>query len=54
MQDNSASIDRIDNDKRYVKGNVWIISTKANRIKSNATLAELELLVSKLKENING
>lgn len=48
--DNSTSADRIDSNKGYVKGNVWFISTKANRIKNNATLEELELLVDNLRK----
>lgn len=46
---NSPSIDRIDNTKGYVKGNVHVISYKANALKSNATLEELDLLVQNLK-----
>lgn len=42
--DNSPSLDRIDPLKGYVKGNVWIISQKANRIKNNATHEELKLV----------
>jgi len=49
-RDNSASLDRIDNSKGYVKGNVWFISNKANRCKSNLTFEELEQLYFKLKE----
>lgn len=41
---NSPSIDRIDPAKGYVKGNVWIISNRANTIKSNATHEELKLV----------
>lgn len=41
---NSPSLDRIDPAKGYVKGNVWIISNKANTIKSNATHEELKLV----------
>lgn len=43
---NSPSIDRIDNDKGYVTGNVKIISYRANVLKSNATLTELRALVA--------
>lgn len=38
----SASLDRIDNSRGYVKGNVWVISSKANVMKNNATLQELK------------
>lgn len=41
---NSPSIDRIDPERGYVKGNVWIISYRANTIKSNATHEELKLV----------
>jgi DNA-directed RNA polymerase subunit RPC12/RpoP len=37
----SPSLDRIDNDKGYVKGNVWVISQVANQMKGNATPEEL-------------
>jgi hypothetical protein len=40
----SPSLDRIDPTKGYVKGNVWIISYKANVIKNNATHEELKLV----------
>lgn len=39
--DYSPSLDRIDTTKGYVKGNVWVISKKANTMKSNATWDEL-------------
>lgn len=41
----SPSIDRIDNQRGYVPGNIVIVSWRANRIKSDATLAELKALV---------
>jgi hypothetical protein len=47
--DRSPSLDRIDSSKGYVPGNIWVISTRANRIKSDATLEELRLLVSALE-----
>lgn len=53
---NSPSIDRIDSSKGYVKGNVQVISHKANTIKSNATLQELLdfaiWVMSKVKEKV--
>jgi hypothetical protein len=47
---NSPSLDRIDNTKGYVPGNVWVISWRANDLKRNATLEELKLLVAALEE----
>jgi hypothetical protein len=43
--DNSPSLDRIDNQVGYTKENVRVISRRANRIKSDASLAELIELV---------
>ena len=40
-EDDSASLDRFDNNKGYVKDNVFVISWKANRIKSNGTYEEI-------------
>jgi hypothetical protein len=46
----SPSLDRIDPQKGYVKGNVWIISHRANMIKSNATHEELKLVAKAVGE----
>jgi hypothetical protein len=42
--DNSPSIDRIDSTKGYIKGNVQVLSHKANILKNSATLSELIFL----------
>lgn len=39
------SIDRIDNQMGYVPGNVVVVSYRANRLKSDANIAELARLV---------
>ena len=41
---NSPSLDRIDNSRGYVKGNVAVISLKANKIKSDLSIDELRFL----------
>jgi hypothetical protein len=41
VNDNSPSLDRKTPELGYVRGNVAFISTKANRIKSNATTEEI-------------
>ena len=41
VHDASPALDRLDNAKGYVKGNVVVISYKANRMKSNATIDEI-------------
>jgi hypothetical protein len=42
---NYATLDRIDSSKGYVKGNVQILSFRANTIKGDASLKELKLIV---------
>lgn len=45
----SPTLDRIDSSKGYVKGNIEVISWKANRLKSNGTLRDFEALVRHLE-----
>lgn len=49
---NSPSLDRKNNDLGYVKGNVWVISRRANIAKNDLSLAELELLVANLRHTL--
>lgn len=43
------SLDRITNELGYVKGNVAVISKRANRIKSDASIDEVEKILSYMK-----
>jgi hypothetical protein len=49
IADDTPSLDRLIPELGYVKGNVAFISYKANRIKSNATLPEVEAVVAWMK-----
>lgn len=50
IRDNSPSIDRIDSSLGYVKGNVQVVSWRANDLKSNGTLEEFRKLVTWLED----
>jgi hypothetical protein len=43
-----ATIDRIDNTKGYIPGNVWIISRLANTMKNSANLDQLKTFCEKI------
>ena len=45
----AVSVDRIDPKGGYLKGNVRIISARANLLKSNATLEELEAILKDVR-----
>jgi len=45
----SPSLDRIDSSKGYTPDNIWVVSSRANTLKNDASLQELELLVENLK-----
>lgn len=44
LRDATPSVDRIDNKSGYVRGNVVVVSYRANRIKSDATAKELRAI----------
>ena len=44
--DSSPSLDRLDNSLGYVKGNILVISWRANFLKSDSGFQELQLLVN--------
>jgi hypothetical protein len=44
--DNSPSLDRIKPEQGYVPGNIIVISNRANRLKSDATIEELRDIAS--------
>ena len=46
---NNPSLDKIIPKKGYIKGNVWVISNRANTLKNDATLQELKTLVENLE-----
>ena len=48
----SPTLDRIDTNKGYIRGNVWVISHKANSIKNNATYKEF-ITIAKNWEKAN-
>ena len=46
QSENSPTLDRVLPDKGYVRGNVIVISNRANRLKSDATIKELRDIAS--------
>jgi hypothetical protein len=49
-KENSPSFDRLDPKKDYCKGNVFIMSMRANRIKNDGTLEEHQKIVDFMKQ----
>jgi hypothetical protein len=52
--DNSPSLDRIDPARGYVRGNVAVISQRANRLKQDASPAELLAIVAYARGTLTG
>lgn len=51
--DDQASLDRIDSSKGYIKGNVWVISWRANRLKNNLSIDDLEKILVAMKVKLD-
>ena len=52
-KNNSPSLDRLIPELGYVKGNINVVSNRANTLKSDGTLDEFEMIVAWIKENTN-
>lgn len=46
LSDYSPTIDRIDNTKGYIKGNIVVVSWRVNKLKNNTTMDVLEKIVA--------
>lgn len=51
QQEDAPSLDRIDNAKGYVPGNVAVISWRANRLKSDASILELRRILAYIEHH---
>lgn len=49
-KDNRPSLDRIVPAKGYVPGNIMFISWKANRLKNNASISDIEAILSYMRQ----
>lgn len=51
--DNTPSVDRLIPVLGYTKGNICIISSRANLLKNNATIEEIEKILQYMKKHID-
>ena len=51
IQDDSATLDRVDNAQGYIKGNGRVISWKANKAKGCSTADELRKIIQYIEGN---
>ncbi len=47
------SLDRVDNDRGYVRGNVAVMSYRANRLKNDGTAAEHEAIAAWMRRQVS-
>lgn len=52
IKDNAPSLDKVIPELQYVKGNVRVISWRANRLKHNMQLEEVQAIARYIKEHI--
>jgi hypothetical protein len=50
---NSPSVDRFDNSKGYVRGNVRVISNRANILKRDATVEEMAAILAYMRGEVS-
>lgn len=50
--DNSPTVDRLIPSLGYTKQNTWVISMRANRLKQDASIQELEMILYGLKDKL--
>lgn len=48
------TLDRIDNSKGYIKGNIQVICSKANRLKNNGTVEDFKKIINYMEREKNG
>lgn len=53
-RDSAPTLDRLENEKGYVRGNVFVISSRANRIKNNATPQDLMAVLNYVNGGCRG
>lgn len=49
--DNSPSLDRVNPKRGYIKGNIKIISLRANRLKQDSNIEELKNIIKYIEDN---
>ena len=52
VSDATPTLDRIDNTKGYIKGNVWVVSMLANRIMTSATPEQVIQVGKRFKKKL--